>query len=335
MTAPGSAWRHLLEKRAAPGPLVVALANQKGGVGKTTVAVNLGAALAEKGLRTVVVDLDPQGNATTGVGIDRFSIDGSVYDCLLGDAGMDTVVRETVVPDLFCVPATVDLAGAEIELVNAAEREFRLRRALSDLTGYDVTLIDCPPSLGLLTVNALSAAADLITPVQCEYYALEGLGQLLGTAERVRKGLNPGLRLTGVVLTMYDARTKLSSQVSGEVRKHFGATVYKAVVPRSVRLSEAPSFGEPILKLDSSSRGAISFRVLAAEFIERYGLRATEDLSVQKGTPGPHGRGYGTVAPAPRNLESAWPPGEPWSDAASKEQPRTISLDPQEVIANE
>jgi chromosome partitioning protein len=333
MTAtPGSAWRQLLENRPSPRPLVVALANQKGGVGKTTVAVNLGAALAEKGLRTAIVDLDPQGNATTGVGIDRFSVEASVYDCLLGDSKMSDVVRETAVSGLECAPATVDLAGAEIELVNLPEREFRLRSALADFSGYDVTLIDCPPSLGLLTVNALTAAADLITPVQCEYYALEGLGQLLGTAERVRKGLNPGLRLSGVVLTMYDART---SQVSGEVRKHFGVAVYKAVVPRSVRLSEAPSFGEPILKLDPSARGSIAFRVLAAEFMHRYGLKPTEELSVRRGTPGPHGRGYGTVAPAPPDLESAWPPVEPWTDVANEGKTRTISLDTQEVVAND
>ena len=334
MTERAAAWRQLLEARPRPGPLVVALANQKGGVGKTTVAVNLGAALAEKGLRTVVVDLDPQGNATTGVGIDRFSVANSVYDCLLGDTPLSDAVRETAVAGLECVPATVDLAGAEIELVNTAKREYRLRTALADFSGYDVTLIDCPPSLGLLTVNALTAAADLITPVQCEYYALEGLGQLLGTAERVRKGLNPHLRLSGVVLTMYDARTRLSSQVSDEVRKHFEPVVYKAVVPRSVRLSEAPSFGEPILKLDSSSRGAIAFRVLAAEFIERYGLAKLEEPSIRRGTPGPRGRGYGTVAPTPRDLESAWPPAEPWGDVPH-DKDRTISLNSQEVVSND
>ncbi len=328
------AWWQLLEPRPRSGSALIALANQKGGVGKTTVAVNLGAALAERGVRTLVVDLDPQGNATTGLGIDRFSIEGSVYDALLEGRALSEVIRRTALPGLECVPATVDLAGAEIELVNADEREHRLRRALADVSGYDVVLIDCPPSLGLLTVNALTAAHDLIAPVQCEYYALEGLGQLLASAERVRKGLNPRLRLAGVVLTMYDARTKLSAQVSEEVRKHFGRAVYGAVVPRSVRLSEAPSFGEPIIRLDPSARGSIAFRVLANEFMERHGLSSEDGIRVVRGVPGPHGRGYGTVAPAPEDLESAWPPREPWS-AAGDQSLETTSPDTREVAAHD
>ena len=264
-----SAWRQLLEARHRRGPLVVTLANQKGGVGKTTVAVNLGAALAEKGLRTALIDLDPQGNATTGVGIDRFSIEASVYDCLLGDAHLSDVVRETAVSGLECVPATVDLAGAEIELVNASEREYRLRSALADFSGYDVTLIDCPPSLGLLTVNALTAAADLITPVQCEYYALEGLGQLLKNIDLVKAHLNPGLHVSTIVLTMYDARTRLASQVADEVRAHFEGVVLRTAIPRSVRVSEAPSYPQTVLTYDPSSSGALSYLEAARELAAR------------------------------------------------------------------
>ncbi len=247
-------------------PAIVAIANQKGGVGKTTTAVNLGAAMAELGYRVLVVDLDPQGNATTGLGINARDLQLSIYDVVMNDAAVEDCVEPTSLKNLFVAPATIDLAGAEIELVPAFSRELKLRRALEDVREqYDVTLIDCPPSLGLLTVNALAAADDVVVPIQCEYYALEGLGQLLRNVALVRTNLNPSLQVRGIVLTMYDARTKLADQVEQEVREHFGPKVYRAVVPRTVRLGEAPSFGQPIIVFDPTSRGAIAYRELAKE----------------------------------------------------------------------
>jgi chromosome partitioning protein len=244
----------------------MAIANQKGGVGKTTTAVNLGAALAELGYRVLVIDLDPQGNATTGLGINARNLQSSVYDVLLSDAAVEDCVEPTAVRNLFVVPATIDLAGAEIELVPAFSRELRLRRALERQDGdYDFTLIDCPPSLGLLTVNGLAAASEVVVPIQCEYYALEGLGQLLRNIKLVQSNLNPRLELGAIILTMYDARTKLAEQVARDVRSHFGATVCRNMVPRTVRLSEAPSFGQPISAFDPTSRGAIAYRELAKE----------------------------------------------------------------------
>ncbi len=319
------------------------IANQKGGVGKTTVAVNAAAALAERGHRVLLVDLDPQANATTGLGIDHRSQQLSTYDLLTGAASLDRVARKTLVDNLLCVPGSVDLAGAEVELVSENEREYKLAHALGPKPPYEVVVIDCPPSLGLLTLNALTAARDLLAPVQCEYYALEGLGQLLRTAERVRQGLNPALRLSGLVLTMYDARTRLSSQVSEDIRAHFGESVLKTVVPRSVRLSEAPSFGEPVITLDRSSRGAIAFRLLAAELEERYGLRTIPDpaaASPEKRRtpappqPGPSGRGYGVPTPEPPEPERSWPRSEPWSGGP---QMRTIDLndDEEAIMATE
>jgi chromosome partitioning protein len=246
--------------------LVLAIANQKGGVGKTTTAVNLGAALAELGYRVLVIDLDPQGNATTGLGINPRNLQGSIYDVIMNDVKVEDCVEPTSLKNLFVVPATIDLAGAEIELVPAFSRELKLRRALGEARDdYDFTLIDCPPSLGLLTVNGLAAADAVVVPIQCEYYALEGLGQLLRNVALVRTNLNPTLDVQGIVLTMYDARTKLADQVEQEVRDHFGAKVYRAVVPRTVRLSEAPSFGQPIIVFDPTSRGAIAYRELAKE----------------------------------------------------------------------
>ncbi len=249
-----------------PLPRIMAIANQKGGVGKTTTAVNLGAALAELGYRVLVVDLDPQGNATTGLGINARNLQSSIYDVLLNDLNLEDCIEPTAVRNLFLAPATIDLAGAEIELVPAFSRELRLRRALERVgDDYDFTMIDCPPSLGLLTVNGLAAASEVVVPIQCEYYALEGLGQLLRNVELVKRNLNPTLDLGAIILTMYDARTKLSDQVTKEVREHFGPKVCRNIVPRTVRLSEAPSFGQPIIVFDSTSRGAIAYRELAKE----------------------------------------------------------------------
>jgi chromosome partitioning protein len=251
---------------ARPLPRIFAVANQKGGVGKTTTAVNLGASLADLGYRVLVVDLDPQGNATTGLGINARNLDASIYDVILHDVPIEDVIEPTSLRNLFVVPATIDLAGAEIELVPVFSRELRLRRALEAVEAdFDFVLIDCPPSLGLLTVNGLAAASEVVVPIQCEYYALEGLGQLLRNVGLVQTNLNSKLEVTTIILTMYDARTKLAEQVAEEVRSHFGARVCRNVVPRTVRLSEAPSFGQPIIVFDPSSRGAIAYRELAKE----------------------------------------------------------------------
>jgi len=251
---------------ARPLPRILAVANQKGGVGKTTTAVNLGACLADLGYRVLVVDLDPQGNASTGLGINIRDLQGSMYDVILHDLPIEDCVEATAVRNLFCAPSSLDLAGAEIELVPAFSRELRLKRALEEVRDdYDFVLIDCPPSLGLLTVNGLAAASEVIVPIQCEYYALEGLGQLLRNVNLVQRNLNPRLELSAIVLVMYDARTKLADQVVREVRSHFGDKVCRNVVPRTVRLSEAPSFGQPIIAFDPTSRGAIAYRELAKE----------------------------------------------------------------------
>jgi len=250
------------------GPRVFAVANQKGGVGKTTTTVNLGATIADLGKRVMVVDLDPQANATTGLGLDPRQLDNSMYDVLLRDLPMEDVVEPSEVKNLFVAPANLDLAGAEIELVPAFSRERKLRAAIESVgDDYDVFLIDCPPSLGLLTINGLTAATEVLVPIQTEYYALEGLGQLLRNVDLVKRDLNPRLEITTIVLVMYDARTKLSSQVSEDVREHFGDIVCRQVIPRTVRLSEAPSFGQPITIYDPTSRGAIAYRELAKEII--------------------------------------------------------------------
>ena len=249
-----------------PLPRRLAVANQKGGVGKTTTAINLGAGLAELDYRTLIVDLDPQGNATTGVGVNPRNLDTSMYDVIINEVSIDNCIEATSFRNLFLAPASLDLAGAEIELVPAFSRELRLRRALESVRDdYDFVLIDCPPSLGLLTVNGLAAAEEVLVPIQCEYYALEGLGQLLRNVELVRRSLNPELDVSTIVLVMYDARTKLADQVAGEVRGHFGPRVCRNIVPRTVRLSEAPSFGQPIMAFDPMSRGAIAYRELAKE----------------------------------------------------------------------
>jgi chromosome partitioning protein len=247
-------------------PRVIAIANQKGGVGKTTTAVNLGAALAEADFRVLVVDLDPQGNATTGLGVNPRDVQYSIYDVIMNETPAVDAVEPTSLKNLFVIPATLDLAGAEIELVPAFSREQKLKRALDAIReDYDLLLIDCPPSLGLLTVNGLAAADDVIVPIQCEYYALEGLGQLLRNVASVRNVLNPTLDVRGIVLTMHDTRTRLADQVETEVREHFGTRVYKTVVPRTVRLAEAPSFGQPIIVFDPTSKGAKAYRKLAKE----------------------------------------------------------------------
>ncbi len=247
-------------------PRVIAVANQKGGVGKTTTTVNLGACLAELGFRTLVVDLDPQGNATTGLGVENRGLETSMYHVIMHDVPMEQCIEPTAVKNLFVAPASLDLAGAEIELVPAFSREARLRRAVeSVIDDYDYVLIDCPPSLGLLTVNGLNAAREVLVPIQCEYYALEGLGQLLRNVDLVKRNLNPTLEVSTIVCVMYDARTKLAEQVVKEVRDHFGDKVCRTVVPRTVRLSEAPSFGQPIIMFDPTSRGAVAYREVAKE----------------------------------------------------------------------
>lgn len=251
---------------------VIACANQKGGVGKTTTVVSLASYLALDGHRALIVDLDPQGNATSGAGLDKRSVQGSVYDTLVGSAAFSDLVQATRIQGLSIVPSSRDLAGAEVELVGMADRERRLAHALAPIADdYDFILLDCPPSLGLLTVNALAAADSVLVPIQCEYYALEGLGQLLSTINLVRDRVNPSLHLKGVVLTMFDGRTTLSADVRAEVHRHLGAQVFNVVVPRSVRLAEAPSYGRPIPLYSPASRGAQAYRELAAELVARDG----------------------------------------------------------------
>ena len=259
---------------------IIAIANQKGGVGKSTTAVSLGAALADIGFRVLVADLDPQGNASTGMGIRHDAREVSVYDVVVSEAEIERAIVPTPVERLHAIPATIDLAGAEIELVSQFSRESRLKKAIEPVREgvYDFILLDCPPSLGLLTINALTAAEELIVPIQCEYYALEGLGQLLRNVSLVQQNINAGLRLSGIVMTMFDARTKLSEQVVQEVQKYFGDLVYGVIIPRTVRLSEAPGFGQPITVYDAKSKGAEAYRQLAREVA----LRPPPD------TPMPH-----------------------------------------------
>jgi len=247
---------------------IIAIANQKGGVGKTTTSVNLSACLAYLGKKVLLIDTDPQGNATSGVGVNKGDVQQCIYDVLIDDVDVKKVTLETKVENLYIIPATISLAGAEIELVSTISREVRLKRMLQEVKeDYDFIIIDCPPSLGLLTINALTASDAILIPVQCEYYALEGLSQLLSTIRLVQKHLNNQLVIDGVLLTMFDARTNLGIQVIEEVKKYFQDKVYKSIIPRNVRLSEAPSHGEPIIIYDPKSRGAEVYLDLAKEVI--------------------------------------------------------------------
>ena len=254
---------------------IIACANQKGGVGKTTTVVNLATYLALAGDAVLVIDLDPQGNTTSGFGVDRGQFQHSIYEAIIEDAPVSELVVGTVVPGLSIVPSSISLAGAEVELAPLPQRERRLGRILTELVAaYDYIILDCPPSLGLLTVNALTAADAVVIPIQCEYYALEGLSQLIATINLVRNHLNPDLAIKGVVLTMYDGRTNLSAEVDAEVRKHLGSAVFRTVIPRSVRLSEAPSYGLPIALYRPDSRGAEAYASMATELRERDGRPA-------------------------------------------------------------
>jgi len=247
---------------------IIAIANQKGGVGKTTTAVNLSACLAHMGKKTLLVDVDPQGNATSGIGVEKHDIEQCAYDLLVEEVDVRQVIRPTNIERLHIIPATIQLAGAEIELVPIVSREVRLQKALNPIKDvYDFIIIDCPPSLGLLTINALTSADTVLIPVQCEYYALEGLSQLLNTIRLVQKHLNSNLRIEGVLLTMFDARTNLGIQVIQEVKKYFREKVYETIIPRNVRLSEAPSHGKPIILYDAKSRGAEVYADFAREVI--------------------------------------------------------------------
>jgi len=245
---------------------VIAIVNQKGGVGKSTTAINLGAALALLGRRVLLVDIDPQGNTTSGLGIDKAQIGDDIYSVLLSDVPAERVILPTAVPGLELIPATINLAGAEIELVPTLSRETKLKRALAGTVArYDYVLIDCPPSLGLLTLNALTAASEVLIPVQAEYYALEGLSQLTTIVRRIRDALNPRLRIAGVLVTMFDARTRLATEVLKEVHEYFPSQVFRTQIPRNIRLSEAPSFGKPVVLFDVKSRGAQAYLALARE----------------------------------------------------------------------
>lgn len=261
----------------AKSPRVLALANQKGGVGKTTTAINLGTALAAIGEEVLIIDLDPQGNASTGLGIDRRARKRSTYDVLVGDSTLDEVLIETAVPRLWVAPSTLDLLGVELEIANTSDRAFRLRKAIevhantaqAGRPRFTYVLVDCPPSLNLLTINAMSASHSVLVPLQCEFFALEGLSQLLSTVEQVKGALNPELSIHGIVLTMYDARNNLSGQVVADVREHMGDAVYDTIIPRNVRISEAPSHGKPALLYDLKSAGSQAYLRLASEIIQR------------------------------------------------------------------
>ncbi len=254
---------------------IIAIANQKGGVGKTTTAINLAASLAALEFKTLLIDADPQANSTSGLGFDPKNIEVGVYECMMDPEDTQKNIMETDIEDLDLLPSNIELVGAEVEMVNIAEREERMKKALREVRNYyDFIIIDCSPSLGLITVNALTAADSVIVPVQCEYFALEGLGKLLNTIKIIQTRLNPDLEIEGILLTMYDLRLRLSNQVVEEVKKHFQAMVFETIIPRNIRLSEAPSFGVPVIAHDASSKGAISYLNLANEIIEQNGIAA-------------------------------------------------------------
>lgn len=263
------------EQTEGRAPRVMSLVNQKGGVGKTTTAINLGTALAAVGQKVLIIDLDPQGNASTGLGVDAESREKSSFDVLVGESSLQDAITGTAVPGLWLVPSTMDLLGAEMELSENPRRLMRIRDELVHLDNqaYDFILIDCPPSLNLLTLNAMSAAQSILVPLQCEFFALEGLSQLLSTIEQVRSSLNPTLEIQGIVLTMHDPRNNLSRQVEEDVRTHFGDKVYKTLIPRNVRVSEAPSFGMPALLYDHKCAGSQAYLKLASELIQKEQLR--------------------------------------------------------------
>ncbi len=253
---------------------IVSIANQKGGVGKTTTSINLSTILAKKGKKVLMIDADPQGNASSGVGVDK-EVEESVYDILIGDTEIKNVVIKTNIKNLYVCPSNINLAGAEVELVSVMSREYRLKEKLDEVKDeYDYIIIDCPPSLGLITLNAFTASDSVLIPVQCEYYALEGLGQLINTINLVKKHLNKNINIEGALLTMYDARTNLSNQVVKEVKKYFNDKVYKNVIPRNVKLSEAPSYGMPISIYDPRSKGAKSYEKFVKEFMKNNDLEA-------------------------------------------------------------
>jgi len=265
----------ILKHPTSPTPRILAVANQKGGVGKTTTAINLGTALAAVGEKVLVIDLDPQGNASTGLGIERAPEQVSTYEVLVGEADLHEAIRNSEIPGLDCVPSSMDLLGAELELAEYNRKTYRLKDAIeklivfSEANPYTYILVDCPPSLNLLTINSLSAADAILVPLQCEFFALEGLSQLLNTVERVKANLNPALEIQGIVLTMFDRRNSLSEQVAQDVRGVLGAKVYETVIPRNVRVSEAPSYGKPVLLYDNTCAGSQAYIRLASEIIRR------------------------------------------------------------------
>ena len=251
---------------------VIAVANQKGGVGKTTTAINLSACLAEKGQKVLAIDMDPQGNMTSGLGIDKDEVEKNIYDLMIGQVGVEEVLQKEAIENLDVIPTSIDLSAAEIELIGVDDKEFIIRNAVAPIKdNYDYIIIDCPPSLSMLTINAMTTADSVLVPIQCEYYALEGLSQLIHTVELVKERLNPILEIEGVVFTMYDARTNLSLQVVENVKENLDQNIYKTIIPRNVRLAEAPSYGKPINLYDSRSTGAESYRLLAEEVIGREG----------------------------------------------------------------
>ena len=252
---------------------VIAVANQKGGVGKTTTAINLSACLAEKGQKVLAIDMDPQGNMTSGLGIDKDEVEKNIYDLMIGQAGVDEVLQKEAIENLDVIPTSIDLSAAEIELIGVDDKEFIIRNAVQPIKDdYDYIIIDCPPSLSMLTINAMTTADSVLVPIQCEYYALEGLSQLIHTINLVQERLNPNLQMEGVVFTMYDVRTKLSNQVVENVKENLDTKIYETMIPRNIRLAEAPSYGIPINMYDSKSAGAESYRKLAKEIVGRKDL---------------------------------------------------------------